>query len=88
MNLQFAVTIRAQGDLTLHIDQPIAGGNLTFHLASSDTTKVTVPPTATIPIGSNSVDVPVTGVAAGFATVTATHPLFPSGASIVVVVTP
>jgi hypothetical protein len=52
--------------------------NTTLNLSSSNTGVATVPPTATIPAGSNSVDVAVSTVALGGATITAS---IPGGAS-------
>jgi trimeric autotransporter adhesin len=59
--------------LTLSLSSP-APSSLTIALHTSDPAKATVPPTLTVPTGSTSIDVTVTGVAAGDTTLTATGP--------------
>jgi len=60
-------------NITLNISAPAPQPNgVTFNLSSDNTNFVTVPATAVIPAGQLSITVPVTGVAQGSATVSAT----------------
>ena len=55
----------------LNISAPAPAGGITFNLTSSDPTKATVPATVTVIQGGTNVKVPITGVADGTVTITA-----------------
>jgi hypothetical protein len=57
---------------TLNISSPAPVGGITFALQSSATSIVTVPASVTLVQGATSVPVPITGVSAGTATISAT----------------
>ena len=68
------LTIASNGEGSLLISLSSApSSQATISLSSSDATKATVPATVVIPSGQISVTVPVTGVAAGGTTITATY---------------
>jgi hypothetical protein len=67
-------------NLTLNLSSAAASG-LLVTLTSSNTNIATVPATVTLTAGSGAVQVPVTGVAAGVATITATTPTFGTATS-------
>ena len=58
-------------NITLNTSAPAPAGGLVVNLSIADTTKATVPATATVPAGATSVQVPVSGVAVGSTTLTA-----------------
>ncbi|WP_221312629.1 beta strand repeat-containing protein [Granulicella aggregans] len=55
----------------LQISAPAPAGGITFNLTSSDPTKATVPASVTVIQGGTNVKVPITGVADGTVTITA-----------------
>ncbi len=59
---------------TLSISGAAPSGGVTFSVTSSNTAAITVPATVTVPAGNTSVQVPITDVAAGSATITFTAP--------------
>jgi hypothetical protein len=62
------------GSLNLTISAPAPTGGISFTLGSNNTAAATVPASATILAGATSVAIPVTGVAAGTATISASSP--------------
>jgi hypothetical protein len=66
-------------NIALNIVGVQAGEGMLVSLISSDTTKATVPATMSFPSGATTVNVPVTGVAQGVATITASAANFTSG---------
>jgi trimeric autotransporter adhesin len=72
-------------NLTLNLSAPAPAG-LAVSLSSSDKTVASVPPTVNFGTGATSLSVPVTGVAAGSVTITASAPnLASAGASVTVI---
>jgi uncharacterized protein YjdB len=82
------VGVGQQASLTISVPQNVTGSNLTVNLSSSDTSKATVPASVTIPVGSNSATVQVTGVNIGSATITASATGYNSGTGTVTVPAP
>ncbi len=76
-------------DIQLNLSSPAPAGGLVVNLVSSNPALVTAPATVTFPAASSGVSVPVTGLAAGTATITASSaaPNI-SSATVTVVVTP
>ena len=66
------MSIGGVGALTVALSSP-AIENATISLSSSDAGKATVPATVVIPLGQMSVVIPVTGIATGSSTITATY---------------
>ncbi len=66
----------ATQNFTLNLMTPAPAPGLTVMLNSSNTGVASVPATVVFATGSSSVSVPVTGVSAGSATITATTPAF------------
>jgi 6-phosphogluconolactonase (cycloisomerase 2 family) len=69
-----SVETGATKDLTLSASAVAPTGGFKISLASADMAEATVPITITIPAGSSSVSVPITGVAPGSTTIQATAP--------------
>jgi hypothetical protein len=65
------VTSGQSAILTLSVPHPAPPGGLVVSISSSDTAIATVPVSVQIPAGYNSTTVPVTGITAGMATITA-----------------
>ena len=74
-----SVSMGTTQNIALNIVGGQAGEGLIVSLISSDTTKATVPASVSFPFGATSVNVPVTGVAQGVATITASGPNLISG---------
>jgi streptogramin lyase len=72
--------------LSLLLSAPAPSGGLTINLTSSNTGVATVPATATFASGATNMTVPVTGVAGGLATITASGlpNLIPATATVIV----
>lgn len=69
-----SATVSVGGTQSLTVTLTSApSANATVALSSSDVTKATVPATVSVPAGQLSATVPVTGVAAGSSTITATY---------------
>jgi trimeric autotransporter adhesin len=81
------VTTGSTGNLTLNLSGPAPAG-LTASLSSTNTGAATVPATVTFTTGATSVNVPVTGVAAGSATIAASTPGFGNASASVTVAAP
>ena len=62
------------GSLLLTLSAPAPAGGLTVSLSSSNSGAITVPASVTFAVNSSSVNVPVTGVAPGSATISASAP--------------
>ncbi|MCD6498519.1 MAG: lamin tail domain-containing protein [Deltaproteobacteria bacterium] len=69
---QLIVTEGAQANLTLHLDRPAQAGGVTVTVSTNPTGPVTAPATVTVPGGQTQALLPVTALASGDATVTAT----------------
>ncbi len=82
-----AFTQGTSASLILSMPHVAPAGGQSIALSSSSS-NVTVPPSVTIPAGTRSVAVPVTGVTPGSATVTASRVNFTSGSASVSVVLP
>ena len=83
-----SITGTATRDLTLTISGPAPAGGLAVNLASSATNVAAVRTTVTIAQGATSAPVPVTGVAPGTATITASAPGLGQATANVTVVQP
>jgi len=66
------VTEGSQANLTLHLDRPAQAGGVTVTISATPIGPVTVPATMTVPEGHTQALLPVTALASGDATVTAT----------------
>ncbi len=67
------------------LSAPAPAGGQTVNLSSSNAAAATVPPFVTIPAGSSFIDLAVTGVAAGSASITASAPNYTSASTLVTV---
>ncbi|HWO35841.1 MAG TPA: beta-propeller fold lactonase family protein [Candidatus Acidoferrum sp.] len=83
-----SVETGARKDLTLSASAVAPTGGFKITLISADPTKATVAASITIPAGSSSVSVPITGVAAGSTTIQATAPGAIAGFAAITVYSP
>ncbi len=68
------INLSTSTNTTLTISAPAPPGGIKFTLSTDDATVATVPPSITIVQGATSVNVPITGVAAGNTTIRADSP--------------
>ncbi len=79
------IPLTAANPVTLTISAPAPTGGLTFTLSSDNPNIATVPASITVPQGSTTVSVPVTGVSFGTTTVRADSPGVPEATTSVTV---
>jgi trimeric autotransporter adhesin len=83
-----SVETGATKDLTLSASAVAPTGGFKIMLASANPSEASVHPTVTIPAGSSSVSVPITGVAAGTTTIQASAPGAIAGSATITVYSP